>query len=190
MPYSSGVVTFTQNLSLNPGIHYWRAWAADQAGNVSEPSPLVSINYNPASADLLIGQGAIYRVKLTNNDHVVLTLNSLSGDADIFVWGPGNSPVGESILETSPEVVDFVAGETGVYQFDVMGYTDAVFSLTILGVSFDVVQFVAPSVPIPMPRPKARSVPLASIGDDPVNEEVPLPPAITYQKYFFPIVAR
>jgi len=190
IPYTSGLVTFTQSLSLKPGIHYWRAWAADHAGNISLPSSLVSINYNPASAGLMIGQGAIYRVKLTKNDHVVLTLNSLSGDADLFVWGPGNSPIGESILETSPDTVDFVAVETGIYQFDVVGYTDAVYGLTILGAPADAVQVVTPAVPIPMPRPKARSVPLASIGDDPVNDEIPLPPAITYQKYFFPIVAR
>jgi len=190
MPYASGLVTFTQNLSMNPGIHYWRAWAADHAGNVSEPSELASINFNPASADLMIGQGAIYRVNLAKNDHVVLTLSSMSGDADLFVWGPGNSLVGESILETTPDIVDFVAAEPGVYQFDVVGYTDAVFSLTIAGAPADEVRGIIPSVPIPNPRPKARSVPLAAIGDDPVNEEVPLPPAITYQKYFFPIVAR
>lgn len=127
----SPLVTLWQ-LDATPGVKYIQAWAADVAGNISLEPASAAINYVPLGAQLDVGNTHFYRQALTTGEHFTATLTLLSGDADIYVWGPDNTLVTFSNGGTnSVDSVDFVASAAGVYQIEVYGYTAADYELTM-----------------------------------------------------------
>lgn len=119
---------YTLTLTGQAGLHYIQVWVADSAGNISAMAQ-ASINYTPGQAALGAGQVQIYRLALTAGEERSLGLESLTGDADLYVWDEDGNLVAAS-LETDPaEGVSFTAALSGTYQVEVYAYTDSTYRL-------------------------------------------------------------
>jgi len=122
-------------LTPQPGMHYLQVWVRDGARNISLSSGSGGINYAPARAPLAAGEGHLYRWQLAPGQAVHLTLVSNTGDADLYVWQPGNNgaPDWQANSTTSPDELTIFAPVAGLYQIEVMGYTDATYTLMASG---------------------------------------------------------
>ncbi len=122
---------YSFTLTERGGVRYIQAWVADGAGNISTMAE-ARIDYVSASGSLLAGQVHVYRRTLEAGQSLSVTLESLSGDADLYVWSPDGSQSWVSDNEGSAtDEVGFTAELTGDYQIEVYGYTDATYRLTI-----------------------------------------------------------
>ena len=84
--------TYTWKLSAGQGVKYVGVWVADAAGNIStleEPAtPFVNrVDENQVLAD---GQRIQYRALLDMGSIVWASLKTVSGDPDLYAWGPRN----------------------------------------------------------------------------------------------------
>jgi len=116
-------------LNPSPGVHYLQAWAADAAGNISPYPALAWINLLPADPHITQGQVYLFRLALKAGDILNVSLTSLAGDADLYIWDPDGNLVGSSISELPLDEVWFTAAQDGVYQIEIEGYTSADFDL-------------------------------------------------------------
>ena len=118
------------------GTHYVAVWVADAAENVS-PLTLQAVDY----ASLLLPGDTVdrhdsvaYLVHYEADEVVTATLTPLSGDADLYVWYPGNflMPDQKSSNEgTAVDTFTFTAPTSGPYLFLVYGYSEATYALAI-----------------------------------------------------------
>lgn len=129
-------------LSQGDGVKYLGVWVADVNGQISNLNEgnLVRTNLVSATGQAVnAGQRVQYRVKLVANAMTVLSLVSLSGDADLYVWQPrtGFMPHfysnGVSTNPPSLEGLAFYALEEGVYVIEVEAVTDATYRLISTG---------------------------------------------------------
>jgi hypothetical protein len=131
--YAVAHVDYPWTLLDIPGLRYMEAWAQDDAGNISLAPGIDTIVLLPAAQAGYVAQNgvAFYRFYVRQGQAVVVNLVSLDGDADLYVWGPGdqlwysNNPAG------AEDRVAFNAPVTGTYQIEVHGYTAAHYRLTI-----------------------------------------------------------
>ncbi|MBI3943720.1 MAG: hypothetical protein HY326_11960, partial [Chloroflexi bacterium] len=135
---SSGWVGYanTHEWELSPGngVKYLMAWFRDNAGNVSSEPAKTSINYLPPEAAIQQDEMQLFRVNLAQGTRVTITLQTITGDADLFVWqlGSQNAPDYYSISSgPEPDEISFIASVSGVYQIQVFGYQVSVFNLHI-----------------------------------------------------------
>lgn len=123
-------------LGEQSGTHFVAVWVADAAGNIS-PMTMHSID----SASLLLPDTPVdvynavpYLVYYEEDTEVTATLTPTTGDADLYVWYPGNhsTPDQKSVEEgTAVDEVSFTAPESGLYLILVYGYETATYNLTI-----------------------------------------------------------
>jgi hypothetical protein len=116
------------------GVKYLAAWFADAAGNVSALPAMAMINYIPAGQNIAAGEWHVYRWALPAGDTVALDLHTLSGDADLYLWQPGNlgAPNWWSANDgAASDEIAFTAPVAGVYQAQVYGYADSSYTLTM-----------------------------------------------------------
>ncbi len=85
MPY---VLSYSMTLASRGGSCYIQAWVADSAGNISEATRQARIDYMPPSESLRAGQARIYRRDVEAGQTVTAQLETISGDADVYVWSP------------------------------------------------------------------------------------------------------
>ncbi len=131
--YAVAHVNYPWTLLDIPGIRYMEAWAIDEAGNISLEPGIDTIVLLPTAQSGYVAQNGVvfYRFYVRQGQAVVVNLISLDGDADLYVWGPGeqlwysNNPAG------APDSVAFNAPITGTYQIEVHGYTAATYQLTL-----------------------------------------------------------
>ncbi len=137
---SSGWITyqpdFTWVLSSTSGTHFVGAWVADAARNRSHLDRR-SLDF----ASLLLPQSSIqvkgvvpYLVYYDANVSVTATLQSTSGNADLYLWHPGHYfwPDGKSTHPMSEtDVISFTTPHAGIYHFLVFGTTAATYDLSI-----------------------------------------------------------
>lgn len=135
---ASNWVAYTTSYSwmLLPGggAKYIQVWFADGAQNISTLPGKDMINYIPIGESIGTGEWRLYRQEINEGTTVTITLDTESGDADLYVWKPGSAgaPDYYSInLGTAQDQVIFTATETGVYQIQVHGFEAAVYNLTI-----------------------------------------------------------
>jgi len=125
LPYAAG---HAWTLDATPGAHYFSAYWMDDSGNASTLPARTLVNLAPASSDLAAGEIAVYRVRIEAGEAFTATLTTHSGDADLYVWVPGNEgpPDWYSDLDGTAVdqvvVTDTVAGD---YHLEVRGYDAA-----------------------------------------------------------------
>jgi hypothetical protein len=123
---------FPWTLTSRGGVRYIQAWVSDGAGNISEVTVKTRIDYNPPSDRVLAGQVRLYRRAITAGQRVNVTLETLSGDADLYVWTPdGNQSFVSNQEGAAPDRVSFTAPQSGDYQIEVFGYQASTYRLTI-----------------------------------------------------------
>ncbi len=134
----SGWVAYTTNypwvLLPGGGTKYIQVWFADGAQNISNLPGKDMINYVPSGESIGQGKWRLYRQEISQGTVVTITLNVVSGDADLFVWNPNSigAPDYYSINSgTAQDQVIFTAPETGVYQIQVYGFEASVYNLNI-----------------------------------------------------------
>jgi hypothetical protein len=87
---------YALTLTRHGGLHRIQVWVADGAGNISLLPAVASINYLPASDSLKAGQIRIYRWPMAAGQVLNATLETQSGDADLYIWPPcRHEPVGQ-----------------------------------------------------------------------------------------------
>ena len=175
--------------TLHPesGVRYIQAWAADRAGNVSVAARKARINYVPASETLAQGETRVYRVRVEAGQCLTVLVEPQSGDPDLYVWPPGYQTPDEHWPkyslngEDQADQVQFTALESGVYQVEVEGYTQATYRLTITvsdSCGLSVTRALASDGKTPREQPV---VPLSS--EPPGQLAMPELPAATYALY-------
>lgn len=124
--------SYQLTLTSRGGTRYIQAWVSDAAGNISIAVVKARIDYVPPTDALQAGQVRIYRRTLGQGEHLDVRLETLSGDADLYVWRPDGSQSWASILEsTATDTVEFDAPVGGEYQIEVYGYAASTFHLCI-----------------------------------------------------------
>jgi hypothetical protein len=124
--------TYAMTLTERGGAHYIHAWVSDGAGNVSHEAAIAHIVYTPAADSVAAKQVRLYQKRLTAGQHVTITLETLSGDADLYVWSPYPWQLWRSTNGgTATDQVAFDAPRTGTYAIEVVGYLDSQYHLTI-----------------------------------------------------------
>jgi len=124
---------FPWTLTSRGGVRYIQAWVSDGAGNISEVTVKTRIDYNPPSDRVLAGQVRLYRRAVTAGQQVNVTLETLSGDADLYVWRPdGNQSFVSNLEGTAVDAVSFTAPQSGDYQIEVFGYQTSNYRLTVV----------------------------------------------------------
>jgi uncharacterized repeat protein (TIGR01451 family) len=130
-------------LSEGDGVKYLGLWVADadgQTSNLNEGN-LIYTNLVSAGGQQLASGGRVqYRVPMRADQLAVLSLVSLSGDADLYVWKPraglkphyySNAvPSGQGL---SVDSVAFYTPEEGMYVIEVEAATDAYYRLVTAG---------------------------------------------------------
>jgi hypothetical protein len=152
--------SFTMTLSPVGGARYLQAWVADAAGNLSTPAVRTLVNYLRAESPILERQVHLYRLQLPAGQTLQATLETLTGDTDLYVWDSGGTLVGSSNnFDLAPDLVN-VPGAGGDYQIEVHGYLDSTYTLSLnLGAATRLADTSLPSAKI---TPAAPSVDLSS----------------------------
>lgn len=162
MTYSSGI---SYTLSPDAGVHYLAVFVSDKAGNISRPG-VDWVNYLPVSDAVRAGQVKLFREDLRAGDTISISLTTLSGDADLYLFGPGGR-LGFSInATTTADSIVFTAQTTGRYVIEVEGFVASTYSLNWT-VGKGGASALAAS---PAAVPEGKSVRDVSVGYD-----VPLP---------------
>jgi hypothetical protein len=131
-----GWIPFQENYALTltsrGGVRYIQAWVSDRAGNISAATVKARINYIPPADRLLAGQVRLYRRTLAAGQTLNVTLTTLRGDADLYVWRPDG---GQSWVSNRPgtevDSVSFTAPVDGDYQIEAYGYTTSEYQLAV-----------------------------------------------------------
>ena len=179
--------SFTMTLSPVSGARYLQAWVADAAGNLSTPAVRTLVNYLQANSPILERQVHLYRLQLPAGQTLQARLETLTGDADLYVWGSDGTLVGSSNnFDLAPELVN-VPGDGGDYQIEVHGYLDSTYTLSLdLGTATRLADVSLPSAKI---TPAAPSV---DLGSAPAGQQA-LPSApvtpVTWSLYL-PVTVR
>ncbi len=136
---SSGWIPFQDNypwrLGTGSGAHFVGVWVADGARNFL-PLSRAAIDFaSLVKPGETLPQGAMapYLAHYEQGVDVSATLTSTAGDADLYVWFPGNGlgPDESSTEDTGVDSVTFNTEEAGTYLFLVYSHTAATYSLTI-----------------------------------------------------------
>lgn len=137
---SSGWVSYAEEYpwELGPasGTHFVGVWVKDSAGNISLLNPL-AIDFASligSETDLPRGRAMLYLVSYQADEEVEAILDTVSGDADLYVWYPGSflAPDHASIeMGTDRDEVSFTTPRAGTYVFVVFGYAESRFNLSI-----------------------------------------------------------
>jgi hypothetical protein len=136
--YAEAQENYPWTLSPTYGIRYLEAWAVDQAGHISWDARIGVINLLPSeqAATLSLGEVDFYRIYVEAGQTLSATLTPVSGDPDLYIWGPNDG----SWYTNSPAEVEnlaFQAPDTGTYQIEVHGYTEAEYKLTLAQVTIE-----------------------------------------------------
>jgi uncharacterized repeat protein (TIGR01451 family) len=184
LPYALASTNYPWLLQPEPGVRYLKAWVADGAGNISLLPEAQMINYTPLMAYVAQGQVHIFRQYLSAGQSLQVRLSMSHGDADLYVWSPVGALVGYSWAD-NPEIIEFTATASGVYQIEVEGWTGAYYRLEIIQVT--TLQMQAMSMLRPL---RGRSEPFI-MPDDTPGEDVGLPSApVTQYLVYLPLVMR
>lgn len=157
-------------ISADPGVHYLQIFVADRAGNVTVSPGLSFLSYQPAVAAVATDEQRIYRVSPPTGSAVTVQLNVLSGNPDLYVFGPNISFAPGS--DAPSESTSFTA--TGaVYQIEVEGHLAGSYQLQVsAGPAHS-----GDAGPLPDRRPRGSIITLAAEAPRPIDAQLPAPPA-------------
>jgi parallel beta-helix repeat protein len=181
---------YQMTLTGRGGVRYIQVWVADNAGNITVDTYKVRIDYVPTSDTVRAGQVRVYRRTLAAGQSLQVTLETLSGDADLYVWRPdGNQSWVSNNSGTANDSVSLTAPQGGTYQIEVYGYQDSTYRLTIVGgtagVAVRTVQHINQAKP-------ERGQPVIAPTNEPAGNSAvpPSPIGPTENKLYLPIITR
>ncbi|HRJ42430.1 MAG TPA: PPC domain-containing protein, partial [Caldilineaceae bacterium] len=91
------------------------------------------IDYNPASDSVLAGQVRVYRRTVAAGQSLQVSVETLSGDADLYVWQPdGNRSWVSNNDGLALDEVTLLAPQSGDYQIEVFGYQTSQYRLSVV----------------------------------------------------------
>jgi hypothetical protein len=195
VPYAAST---SMTLSPEGGVRYIQAYVADAAGNISVEAVKAMINYLPPTDSLLANQVRIYRQSLNAGDTLSLTVQPISGDADLYIWGPsGNSVLVSNKAGTALDQGTFVATEAGEYQIEVYASTDTTYSIGFVpGAATGHLDRARLTVPTTDPSKQIRTSPIIAVDDvpedrsaipaAPVSATLPTPTSVS--KVYLPVI--
>lgn len=164
-------------LMPNSGLRYLQGWVADGAGNISSKPAVRRVNYIPASDTLLEGEIRVYRQATVAGQCLLVRVEPTEAamDPDIYVWSPNHQtgdPAAGYSIQGAGEVDQVVIQptESGVYQIEIVAFTDATFNQTIeVSNSCAVGRSETPTAPTEKAPRQEPSVP---VEDEPEGDEV------------------
>jgi hypothetical protein len=165
---------FDATLSDMAGVRTLKVWAADHRGNISTPSSLV-FNYLPQQDAVAKDQRRVYRFNLDAGQTLQLDLQTLAGDADLYLWaGDGKLVSVSDRSSTDNDGITFAAAQSGIYQVEVVGYAASTYHLSVnlrqtltahsRSKLLTKVVLSAPSVPPDRDLPELEFVPAAPLS--------------------------
>jgi hypothetical protein len=199
LDYEAGRTNFPWTLTPSAGMKYIQAWAADNAGNISLFPFRDFINYIPESDRVGFDQGRIYRFTLTTGQRLTARVEPVSGDPDLYVWGPDYNTRPPWVSNLTGNVVDevsFVAPVAGIYQVEVYGYTAARFRLAVSITDSAAVQQNVQALGGRTLGKSEPSVPMLAITNEPGAQQglptapIGLPVENNARSLFLPLVMR
>jgi uncharacterized repeat protein (TIGR01451 family) len=118
------------------GTHFIGVWVADEAGNISvlTRSSLDFVSLILPGETVAFGGVDAYLVAYRAGEQVTARLETVNGDADLYVWHPGNLglPDGASTRDgTAVDTLSFTTPRAGVYLFVVYGAARSTYNLSI-----------------------------------------------------------
>jgi hypothetical protein len=181
---------YAMTLTSRGGVRYIQAWVADRAGNISEATFKTRIDYMPPSETIRAGQVRLYRRDLALNEVVTVHLETMRGDADLYVWAPDGSRSWVSNKEgLEDDEVSLVAPQAGTYQIEVYGYQESDYRLTVT-IGGTAVAGAAEVTHVNAAKP-ARTQPIIALTNEPAgNSAVPVAPISSQQRVYLPLVLR
>jgi hypothetical protein len=189
-PYVGSPTVLPITLGATAGARYLDAWARDAAGNISLFPFRALINYLPASDSIGAGETRVYRYRLAAGAQFTVRVIPLSGDPDLYIWAPdadsGRGPW-ISNLRGGVDTVTLIAPIDGVYQVEVFGFTDAVYSLETT-ITPAPAEAKAEEGGIDATKP-ARSRPALSPASTPA-ETLPPDSVVLWRRMFVPMLGR
>ena len=163
--------TYTWTLSAGQGVKFLGAWVMDNAGNVSRLSEhaMIFVNRLDGAQDLADGERVQYRGFLQESQFVKGVLTTVSGDPDVYIYGPRNafSPdhyTNDTVLPGQMETFSnrFVV-EGGRYLLEVQAVGASKYEISLTGSSHRVARANAAAVEKPLPQhPLTISNPLSA----------------------------
>lgn len=159
--YTTAQADYPWSLVQTYGMRHMQAWAADNAGNISQVPRIDVMDLLPLEqAGYVAKRGvAFYRVYLEAGERLTATLTDLDGDPDLYIWGP-NGQRWHSNNYTGVEAITFDAPSAGTYQIEVHGYSDAEYQLTFGETNVTQSRSAPFGNVAPKPRPSTPAVPL------------------------------
>jgi hypothetical protein len=160
----SAALSYT--LSPDAGIHVLSVFVSDKAGNISRPMS-DWVNYLPLSDTIRAGQVKLFWQDLRAGETLSVTLTTLTGDADLYLFGPGGRRGFSINPTTTVDSIVFTAEQDGRYLIEVEGFVASTYSLSWTvgsGAGRSALRAAAAAVPA------GKSVRSASVGYD-----VPVP---------------
>jgi len=121
-------------LMPNSGLRYLQAWVADGANNISARPATQLVNYVPGTDSLLQGEVRVFRPATLAGQCLLVRVQPAGAqmDPDIYVYAPGGSQAGYSILPAGEvDEVMIQPTEAGIYQVEIVAFTDATFTQSI-----------------------------------------------------------
>lgn len=156
-------------ISSDPGVRFLQVFVSDRAGNVSVSPGLTYLNYQPAAATIATDEQRIYRISPPAGQQVTVRMDVLSGNPDLYIFGPSVSFAPES--DAPVESTSFTAAG-GTYQIEVEGHLAGSYQLQI---TLDNDQII--DEPDSRRRPRGSIITLNSYTPLPSDAELPAPPA-------------
>jgi len=171
-------------LAGGAGLRYIQVWVSDVEGNVSERPARATVNFTPDNATVLQGQVKLFRRTLNPGEQLSVSLSSLTGDADLYVWGPDGRLVGSSdLVGAVTDSVSFTATGFGIYQIEVVGFAESTYRLTITDGARSGIE--ARSAPAVLSGKPVRSTPAVAVSAAPATTTaVTVAPRFGYTLYF------
>ncbi|MFZ6026652.1 MAG: carboxypeptidase regulatory-like domain-containing protein [Chloroflexota bacterium] len=187
LPYETAWQDYPWRLTPAPGVHYIQAWAADWNGNIAALPASQPISYLPETVAILTGEIHTFRIHLSAGDPLQVSLASITGDADVYVFAPDGSLAGKSET-TGPDNLSVVAPVDGLYQVEVEAVTESTYRL-----SLSVNGIMLPVSHLPdgrhQPHPRGRVQPASDPGGAP-GDDIGLPSPTVGHTIFLPLTVR
>ena len=169
------------------GLRYVQAWVSDEMGNISSNSGMAGINYNAAPEEILSGQVRMFRYPLAAGQTATITLETLDGDADLYVWNPDGSSAARSVADLSAvDQVVVAAAENSEYQVEVYGYETSTYRLSVeygVGASRAARVRAATTTKLlrdaPVVQPGSQPAAMMAMPNVPISSMLPQPSAAT-----------